>query len=94
MKKNIQEYLENYEVCEDKIKVLEDNILELKKQHYKTMKELVKELNKARQQRIVFGCPFVFLSISFATQLNIPLLVAILTIIIIDTSKKITLKSM
>ena len=50
-------------------------------------------VNKAKQQRIVFGCPLVFFNISFATQLNIPLLVAILTIIIIDTSKNITLKS-
>ena len=40
-----------------------------------------------------FGCPFVNLKSSFAIQLNIPLRVAILTIIIIDTSKKITLKS-
>ena len=50
-------------------------------------------VNNAKQQRIVLGCPFVFFNISFATQLNIPLRVAILTIIIIDTSKKITLKS-
>lgn len=40
-----------------------------------------------------FGCPLVSLKSSFAIQLNIPLLVAILTIIIIDTSKNITLKS-
>ena len=48
----------------------------------------------AKQNKITFGRPFVFFNIAFASQLNIPLRVAILTIIIIETSKKITLKSM
>ena len=51
-------------------------------------------VNNAKQNKVVFGCPFVLLSISVATQVNMPLLVPMLTIIIIDTNKKITLKSM
>ena len=50
-------------------------------------------VNIANDIKINFGLPFVNFNISFAIQLNIPLLVAIDTIIIIETRRNITLKS-
>ena len=44
-------------------------------------------------RRIFTGWPFVFFNNSLAIHVKIPLLLAMLTIIIIETSKNITLKS-
>ena len=52
-----------------------------------------KAVKRPNTINIPTGCPLVNVKSLFATQLNIPLLAAILTIIIIETSKKITLKS-
>ena len=53
----------------------------------------VTAVNKPNTNSISTGFPPVCFKSSFAIQLNIPLFVAILTIIIIATSKNITLKS-
>ena len=50
-------------------------------------------VKNAREINMCLGDPFVIFSISLAIQLNIPLLVAIDTIIIIETRRNITLKS-
>ena len=56
-------------------------------------KALVIAVNRPKAQSTFIGCPLVNFNNSLATQLNIPLLVVIDTIIIIETSKNITLKS-
>ena len=50
-------------------------------------------VNTAKEARTSFGLPFVFFKISFASQVNMPDFEAICTIIIIETNKNITLKS-
>ena len=54
---------------------------------------LVTAVNKPSAIKILIGCPFVAFKSSFAIQVNTPLLVEILTIIIIETRRNITLKS-
>ena len=51
MKKDFQEYLNNYIKCEEEIKNIELNILELRKLQEKALKELKIKLHKARQQK-------------------------------------------
>ena len=57
-------------------------------------KALVTAVKSPSANKTFTGCPFVNFSNSFAIQLNTPLRVVIDTIIIIETSKNITLKSM
>ena len=54
-------------------------------------KALTKAVKNAKAKNTYLGCPFVFLTISFATQVYIPDFADIFTTIIIEISRNITL---
>ena len=80
-------FISNFLAIENVIGIISITVVTLSKN------ALTIAVKSPRQTKILIGWPFVSFNNSFAIQLNTPLFVVMVTIIIIETNKKITLKS-